>query len=267
MAVMPASDVTVVTAADAAASPFTTAGSCLVKPKKESTAPVVSGFWHKMRSPGLALCLLTVVLHHFWTPSSGLKTLSLGSCVFAANLQEMRNGFSEIRSGVQAKDEIIDVRILRRTESLRDAKPVDRCCLLHHILRLYLERIFKNYQTQDHRTLRKISGLANSLLSIKKDLRLCHARMACPCGKEAMEKYGQILSHFEEVEAVLAVVGRSAYSPQKLCQRKGRTNPGAYVVSLLLTTLVCVFQLNPQAAVVKALGELDILLNWMEEMD
>ncbi|XP_004685337.1 PREDICTED: interleukin-20 [Condylura cristata] len=176
-----------------------------------------------MKSSGLALCLLSAVFHHFWTPSSGLKTLSLGSCVITTNLQEMRNGFSAIQDSVQAKDEIIDVRILRKTESLRDAKPADRCCLLRHVLRLYLERIFKNYQTPDHHTLRKISGLANAFLTIKKDLRLCHAHMTCPCGKEAMEKYSQILSHFEE--------------------------------------------LNPHAAVVKALGELDILLNWMEEMD
>ena len=34
----------------------------------------------------------------------------------------------------------------------------------------------------------------------------------------------------------------------------------------MLSTEVCVFQLTPQAAVVKALGELDILLQWMEEL-
>lgn len=41
-----------------------------------------------------------------------------------------------------------------------------------------------------------------------------------------------------------------------------------HILSLyeVLTTEVCVFQLTPQAAVVKALGELDVLLQWMEEM-
>ncbi|TKC47624.1 hypothetical protein EI555_012448 [Monodon monoceros] len=98
----------------------------------------------------------------------------------------------------QPKDEIIDLRILRKTQPLQDTK--------------------------------KISGLANSFLTIKKDLCLCHAHMTCPSGEEAMEKYSQLMSHFEEVYAVLAL-------------------------------------LQPQAAVVKALGELDILLSWMEEMD
>ncbi|XP_047695814.1 interleukin-20 [Prionailurus viverrinus] len=175
-----------------------------------------------MKASSLPICLLSAVFYLFWTPSAGLKTLHLGSCVITTNLQAMRNGFSEIRDSVQAKDEIIDIRILRKTESLQDTKPADQCCLLRHVLRLYLDRVFKNYQTPDHHILRKTSSLANSFLTIKKDLRLCHDHMTCPCGEEAVEKYSQILSHFKE--------------------------------------------LTPQAAVVKALGELDILLQWMEEL-
>ncbi|XP_057583189.1 interleukin-20 [Hippopotamus amphibius kiboko] len=175
-----------------------------------------------MKGSGL-LCFLSAVFCLFWTPSAGLKTLHLGNCVITTSLQGIRSGFLEIRDNVQAKDEIIDIRILRKTQSLQDTKPADQCCLLRHILRLYLDRVFKNYQTPDHHTLRKISGLANSFLTIKKDLRLCHAHMTCPCGEEATEKFSQIMSHFEK--------------------------------------------LQPQAAVVKALGELDILLQWLEEMD
>ncbi|KAB0404280.1 hypothetical protein E2I00_016754 [Balaenoptera physalus] len=160
-------------------------------------SPVVS----RMKGSGLPLCLLSAVFYLFWTPSAR-----------------------------QPKDEIIDLRILRTTQPLQDTKPAGQCCLLCHILRLYLDKVFKNYQTPDHRILQKISGLANSFLTIKKDLWLCHAHMTCPCGEEAMEKYSQLMSHFQEVYAILAL-------------------------------------LQPQAAVVKALGELDILLSWMEEMD
>ncbi|XP_037667750.1 interleukin-20 [Choloepus didactylus] len=176
-----------------------------------------------MKGSGLPLCLLAAVFYLCWTSSAGLKTLHLGRCVITANLQEIQNGFSEIHDSVQAKDENIDIRILRKTHSLQDTKPADRCCLLRHLLRLYLDRVFKNYQTPDHHTLRKISSLANSFLTIKKELRLCHAHMTCHCGEEATEKYSQILSYFEELE--------------------------------------------PQAAAVKALSELDILLRWMEETD
>nr|KAF6413353.1 interleukin 20 [Molossus molossus] len=152
-----------------------------------------------MKVSGLPLCLFSAVFSLFWTPSAGLKMLHLGNCVITTNLQEMQKGFSEIR----------------------DSVPGDQCCLLRRILRLYLDTVFKNYLPSDHHMLRKISSLANSFLTIKKDLRLCDTYMTCPCGEEAKKKYSQILSHFQE--------------------------------------------LKPQEAVVKALGELDILLQWMEE--
>ncbi|XP_004578989.1 interleukin-20 [Ochotona princeps] len=174
-----------------------------------------------MKGSRLAFGLLSAVFHLLWAPSTGLRTLQLGSCVISTNLQEIQHGFTEIRQSVQAQDENLDVRLLRRTESMQDTQPVNRCCLLRHLLRLYLERVFKLYRSPDHHTLQSISKLANSLLSIKKELRLCHANAKCPCGEEATEKYSRILSHFEELE--------------------------------------------PQVAVVKALGELDILLRWMEE--
>lgn len=63
-------------------------------------APVVSRFWHKMKGSGLPLCILVAVFYLSWTPSAGLKTLHLGSCVVITNLQEMHNGFSEIRDTV-----------------------------------------------------------------------------------------------------------------------------------------------------------------------
>ncbi|XP_012872782.1 PREDICTED: interleukin-20 [Dipodomys ordii] len=174
-----------------------------------------------MKGTVLLFSLLSAVLLVVGRPSNGLKTLHLGSCVVTINLQEIQHGFSEIRDSVQAKDDNINIRILRSTESLQDTKASEKCCLLHHLLSFYLNRVFNNYQTTDHPTLRKLSSLANSFLIIKKDLQLCHAHMTCQCEEEAIAKYNRILSHFEELE--------------------------------------------PQAATVKALGELDILLRWMEE--
>ncbi|XP_006888057.1 PREDICTED: interleukin-20 [Elephantulus edwardii] len=173
-----------------------------------------------MKSSGFALCLLPAIFCLFWTLSTGQKILHLGKCVISTHLQKLRNEFSEIRTSVQAQDKNTDIRILRRSESLQDTKQSDQCCLLRHLLRLYLSRVFRNYKTSDHHTLRKISSLANSFLTIKNGLRLCHDKMACHCGEEAEEKFSQILNLFGELE--------------------------------------------PQAAVVKALGELDILLQWME---
>ncbi|KAL1774861.1 interleukin-20 isoform X1 [Sigmodon hispidus] len=175
-----------------------------------------------MKGLSFAFGLFTTVGFLLLTPLTGLQTLHLGSCVISANLQEMQKEFSEIQDSMQAKDGNIDIRILKTTESLQDIKSSERCCFLRHLVRFYLDRVFKFYQTPDHRILRKTSSLANSFLLIKKDLSICHSRMACHCGEEAIKKYNQILSHFTELEL--------------------------------------------QAAVVKALGELGILLRWMEEM-
>ncbi|XP_005348537.1 interleukin-20 [Microtus ochrogaster] len=175
-----------------------------------------------MRGFSFAFILFSAVGFLFWTPVTGLKTLHLGSCAITANLQAIQKDFSEIQDSVQAEDENIDIRILRTTESLQDTEHSERCCLLRHLVRFYLDRVFKFYQNPDHHILRKTSSLANSFLIIKKDLSICHSRMACHCGEEAMKKYNQILSHFTELEL--------------------------------------------QAAVVKALGEIGILLRWMEEM-
>ncbi|XP_052592511.1 interleukin-20 isoform X2 [Peromyscus californicus insignis] len=153
-----------------------------------------------MKAFGFAFGLFFAVGFLLWTPLTGLKTLHLGSCVINSNLQAIQKEFSEIRDSVHS----------------------DRCCFLRHLVRLYLDRVFKFYQTPDHRILRKTSSLANSFLLIKKELAICHSRMACHCGEEVMKKYNQILSHFTELEL--------------------------------------------QAAAVKALGELGILLRWMEEM-
>ncbi|XP_039394215.1 interleukin-20-like isoform X1 [Mauremys reevesii] len=100
-------------------------------------------------------------------------------------------------------------------------KPADRCCIIHHLLRFYVDKVFKHCETEDSHVNRKISSIANSFLSIKKKFRQCIEQNMCGCGEEAIEKYKQIL-----------------------------TNYG---------------QLNTASAAMKSLGELDILLDWMEK--
>ncbi|XP_074076524.1 interleukin-20-like [Macrotis lagotis] len=173
-----------------------------------------------MKGSFFSLCLFSTVFSQFVLPSSGLKRLHLGNCVLSLNFQEIRNEFLEIKEYVQAEDGNLDNRILKSSEALQDIKPTERCCFFRHLLRFYLDRVFKNYQTSNHHILRKVSSIANSFLRIMKELRFCHDHMTCHCGEEAKEKYSQILNHFEE--------------------------------------------LNSQKAVIKALGELDILLRWME---
>ena len=66
--------------------------------------------------------------------------------------------------------------------------------------------------------------------------------------------------HFEK-DALFTISNRPT------SERRGLTLEPTLSLYELLTTSLGIFQLQPQAAVVKALGELDILLSWMEEMD
>nr|XP_032648343.1 interleukin-20-like [Chelonoidis abingdonii] len=121
----------------------------------------------------------------------------------------------------QAKDTVRTISILSYPYSLHNFTPADRCCVIHHLLRFYVDKVFKHCETEDSHVNRKISSIANSFLSIKKKFRQCNEQIVCDCGEEAIEKYKQIL-----------------------------TNYG---------------QLNTASAAMKSLGELDILLDWMEK--
>lgn len=59
-----------------------------------------------MKGPGLPVCLLSAVFYLCWKSSTGLRTLQLGRCAIATNLQEMRRGFSEIRDSVVREGDI-----------------------------------------------------------------------------------------------------------------------------------------------------------------
>ncbi|CAO2636775.1 Il20 [Lemmus lemmus] len=107
-----------------------------------------------MKGFSFAFGLFSAVGFLLWTPVTGLKTLHLGSCVITANLQAIQKDFSEIHDSVHS----------------------ERCCLLRHLVRFYLDQVFKFYQNPDHHILRKTSSLANSFLIIKKDLSICVSR-------------------------------------------------------------------------------------------
>ncbi|XP_028925297.1 interleukin-20 [Ornithorhynchus anatinus] len=172
---------------------------------------------------GLSLCLFSFVSLLGWRPSAGSKKLPLGHCSVSVDIQKLRDEFSGIKALIQSEDESMNIRILKRSESLQVTEPADRCCFLRHLFRLYLDRVFNHYKTHDSDILRKISTIANTFLGVKRDLRLCHDHSTCHCGEEARGKFSRVLSHFEKLDA--------------------------------------------EAAAVKALGELDILLSWMEDIE
>ncbi|NXR10113.1 IL20 protein, partial [Semnornis frantzii] len=97
----------------------------------------------------------------------------------------------------------------------------DRCCVSHQLFNFYVDKVFRHCRTEDSYINRKISSIANSFLSIRRNFQQCHEQNKCVCGQESLEKLKQVLENYEG--------------------------------------------LNVTAAAMKALGELDILLDWMEK--
>ncbi|XP_029768157.1 interleukin-20-like [Terrapene carolina triunguis] len=143
--------------------------------------------------------------------------------MISMNVNEIRASFTAIKETIQSKDERTDIRILHKSYSLQDTEPMDRCCFLCHLLRFYLATVFSHCKASSPRASRKVSSIANSFLSIRKDLRLCHEVSMCHCGEDVKHKCGQIQSQYEKMDVA--------------------------------------------SAGLKALGELDILLDWMDKAD
>ncbi|XP_051891012.1 interleukin-20-like isoform X2 [Pristis pectinata] len=149
-----------------------------------------------------------------------MKTLHFGSCSLNANLQEIRDYFSEIKHIIQGEDTITDIRLLTESRFL-GIQAQESCCFLHRILRFYVETVFKHHTPSSPLIERRASSLANSFLSIKRDLRRCKAQLKCHCGEVSRAKMEEIQSTFETLD------------------------------------------LN--AAAVKAIGEVDLLIHWMAQ--
>ncbi|KAJ8391151.1 hypothetical protein AAFF_G00095800 [Aldrovandia affinis] len=161
--------------------------------------------------------LLFALLASFLLAATG-RRLHLGSCVVSVHTHELKQYFHEIRQGMLDEDRHMGLRLLK-SHAMKDVTPVESCCFLRMLLRFYVEQVFSNYGTKQSQ-LRSTSNLANSFLSIKKDLRKCHAQMQCHCNEHTSLKFANIQTNFEKLE-----------------QRE---------------------------AAVKAMGELDFLLEWLD---
>ncbi|XP_015283152.1 PREDICTED: interleukin-24-like [Gekko japonicus] len=98
------------------------------------------------------------------------KILQFGQCELSGiSFRELRDYFGEIKETVQTQDNRTDVILLK--ESVLLGIPVsESCCLLRHLLRFYIESVFK---ATSNLLRRKTSPLANTFVRIKTTLRQC----------------------------------------------------------------------------------------------
>ncbi|XP_032898122.1 interleukin-20-like [Amblyraja radiata] len=121
----------------------------------------------------------------------------------------------------------------------------ESCCFLRHMLRFYVETVFRHHTPSSPLMERRTSCLANCFLSIKILLRQClffamqHDEMRCHCAEETREKIKLIQDAFEKV--------------------------GDWCLRPVLTNDPVPFQMDLNAAAVKAIGEINILIDWMQQ--
>ncbi|XP_032898123.1 interleukin-20-like [Amblyraja radiata] len=154
------------------------------------------------------------------------RRMMFGQCPVTANLDQIHHAFLEIKQAIQAEDASDDVRLLTRS-LFQSIETQESCCFLRHMLRFYVETVFRHHTPSSPLMERRTSCLANCFLSIKILLRQClffamqHDEMRCHCAEETREKIKLIQDAFEKMD------------------------------------------LN--AAAVKAIGEINILIDWMQQ--
>uniref|UniRef100_A0A8C4RU68 Uncharacterized protein n=1 Tax=Erpetoichthys calabaricus TaxID=27687 RepID=A0A8C4RU68_ERPCA len=73
-------------------------------------------------------------------------------------------------------------------DALKSKFPSESCCFLRHTLRFYVEKVFSHYTASNSQIRRRASGLANSFLTIKRDLRQCVSRTCSTTSLEWINK-------------------------------------------------------------------------------
>ncbi|KAL4622404.1 interleukin-20-like [Arapaima gigas] len=162
--------------------------------------------------------LLLALLAAGWRPAAG-RRLRLGFCPVTVHIHELRHSFSEMRQSAVSDSKQCYLKhwlwLL-----LSSQQPSESCCFFKHMLGFYVERVFSGYTIMQSKHRKSTSNLANSFLSIKRDLRQCHEQVLCECQEKTRLTLAAIRSSFDKLE--------------------------------------------PKDAVVKAVGELDSLLDWLE---
>uniref|UniRef100_A0A667HNI2 Interleukin family protein n=1 Tax=Lynx canadensis TaxID=61383 RepID=A0A667HNI2_LYNCA len=119
------------------------------------------------------LCLSLIL--HLWSQGPGIQgqEFQFGPCrVEGVVLQELWEAFWAMKDIVQAKDNITNVRLLRK-EVLQDVSNAESCYLIRALLKFYLNTVFKNYQDKvaDFRVRKSFSTLANNFVVIVSKLQ------------------------------------------------------------------------------------------------
>ncbi|EHB11029.1 Interleukin-24, partial [Heterocephalus glaber] len=179
--------------------------------------------------PLLGLILL------LWSQVPGLQghefraTSRFGPCrVEGVALPSLWEAFRSLKDTVQAQDNITSIRLLRR-EVLQNVSDTESCHLIHDLLKFYLNTVFKNYHHKiaESNMLPSFSTLANNFVFI-------------------VSKLQPTVFYFSVIQQKNEMLSVSDRARRRFLMFKRAFK-----------------QLEIEAALTKAFGEVDILLTWM----
>nr|XP_043879444.1 interleukin 19 like [Solea senegalensis] len=140
-----------------------------------------------------SLCLL-LLLSCLSEPAHSLP-LRLSSCSVNVHTAELWKYHSTIRSDVIAGDSEIAVKILDKS-LIKDVQEGQMCCFVRLLMRFYVERVFGNYASSQPQHQRSSSALANSFITIRKDIHKCH----CHCAEDTQRKIDSVHAEFIKLQ-------------------------------------------------------------------
>ncbi|XP_077430630.1 interleukin 19 like [Vanacampus margaritifer] len=158
-----------------------------------------------------SLCLLLCLV------AKPALTLTLtSSCSFSVDMLELRTYHFEIRSIID--DPEIGVIVLNKAK-LDEVQDDQTCCFLRLLLHFYVDRVFRNFASDQPQVKRNISVLGNKFVTMIRNINKCH----CLCNEDTQRVVDSLKMEFD--------------------------------------------QLSIDKAAMKAVAELDILLDWLSKVD
>ncbi|XP_036007786.1 interleukin 19 like isoform X1 [Fundulus heteroclitus] len=143
----------------------------------------------------LSSSICTLLLLGFLNGPVESRTMHADGCSANVHFHELHKHFSDIRSDAISADGEIAVKLLD-TSLMKNVQEGQTCCFVRLLLRFYVERVFRNYESSQPHQQRCASSLANAFVSIRKEMHKCH----CNCGEETQRTIDSVLAKFDKLQ-------------------------------------------------------------------
>ncbi|XP_037108802.1 interleukin 19 like [Syngnathus acus] len=123
------------------------------------------------------------------------------TCTFSVHKSELRSYYSEIRPQAMMEDTEMRVRILS-PEAMREVQEDQTCCFLRLLLRFYVERVFRNFVSNQPEGQRSASALANAFVIMRRNINKCH----CDCNEITHKAIDSLQTEYDKLDTSKAAI-------------------------------------------------------------